>query len=1158
MKDRKRNKSLGCRVGLGALFALAASASAQAVWTGSGTSWADSASWRSGILPASDTSASVAADGVTARQRVEMPASAAAQGLTVRGTLTGGADFVAGSDVEGAGALSLGAGGLSVEAGAGPVVFGTETGERPVRVRSGAASVWNNASGDPVSLMGGLYIGAGVTLTNGPFRVAGPVGAVNQYNQLNGSGGEVALWLAGDITSVGESRLRMQNVPVYAWGAPVSIGPGFLFGRAGSVFYGDAPLSFVNEAGGPSIVFAQYDNQTLYFRGTGPVTVETPIALCSSSAPNNGALGFGAGSGASVTVQAGFTDTLNGNSQTDTSSTYNRGSRIVFPGSGADVTLVGGSEHGWRESETAASLTIVAENSGANFLSLSAGDGPKTFAPFGRRRLTTNQGQTTFLRALEPGLVISNGITLGASCGNDGGRPFGFASEYDFTLAGGYYASGSAAATTVLNMGEGDVTFGGEIRVNGSNSWTLEQGGFHFNEEAVWQSATNRGTLRLNPSRRSVIAGRNEGVGMLELSGAEIVFDYEANAAGKFPTATNNAAALVLQGADLRLRGAWQGRADGVAADAGTRLAAGRNSLYREGGGTGYVDLGALTFENNAAGGMLDLEAGVASVRTPVDGATLLTGNANCTVQQSDWATAGADCLVCAVTNYVPLAEAGSTDHVLVSGSEALTGGKTVGTVKVVAQEPGGSLSIPDNATLRINRNGLLVTGSEDFTVSGGSGASLACENSYLRGLMVHHYGDGLLTLDARLTGHRFFAGGSGTTRLAATNAVSQGYYLYGGRLLVSSPANFTSASVPLELNGGTLVPEADLVLSNRVTIGRSGARLEIPAGCTLTLAGVLSGTTGSLRASGEGSLVLSGANTFMCPVAFDGVRVTLGSQTALSADAAATRRTSAPVFLNGATLDLAGFSPNLSFVRLTGGATLTDSVGGGVLRGYGVDLREGTVDASLGDLESTFYRYTDNPMPVYKRGAGTVTVRKPLLHSGRTQVEAGRLICEAPLQNSPVCLTGGEFWCASEIGGSLNAKAGRIVLGTDPESGESLGTLTVGGGMGLQAGSVLSIGVAADRHGQLVFTDRYARICIDGAELDLTRLPGSGQALMAGIVILRNDGILPIEGAFANLPEGVQLPIGNGNSLVMTYVGGDGNDAVLTMLNHASLFLVR
>lgn len=425
-------------------------------------------------------------------------------------------------------------------------------------------------------------------------------------------------------------------------------------------------------------------------------------------------------------------------------------------------------------------------------------------------------------------------------------------------------------------------------------------------------------------------------------------------------------------------------------------------------------------------------------------------------------------------------------------------------------------------------------------------------------GLSLLNHGDGVLTIDAPLKVSYLLLGGTGPIRVLSTNSVNGTTYLNRGRILLGENG-FLSATSPLTINGATLVPETDSVLSNKITLGHSGAIFEVPEGLELEVRGAIGGSTGSVRSEGAGTLILSGDNTFHAPIYLSNGTVRLGSATALGPDSSVTARLSSPIFLNGATLDLAGFSPNVSFVRLDGGAKITDSVGGGALAGFEYDLRDGIVDVPLNDLTAGIYKCPEHSIPLFKRGPGDVHVLQSLHHSGLTTIEEGRLFVDGDLSNSPVHVKGGVFYSSGNVGGSLNIQKGRIVLGLDPETDASFSTMTIaGGGIGLSDAAVVRISVSGEANGGLVATHPYARICIDQAKLDLNRTRDAGRRLVEGVCLIRNDGHYPIQGEFAGFPESVEQPIGNGNTLVMTYQGGDGNDVILTMVSHTSILLVR
>ena len=1139
------------------LLTTAALSGGQTVWTGEGTSWSEERSWNAGV-----PSSSVRAEFATDAPAVEVPETAAAQGIVVRGTATGGVRFKAAADDAQTHKLTIGTGGIVVEEGAGPILFeGIQTGDRPVSVTTTGAQYWKHEADSPVILAGGLSLGANLTLSNGVFHLGGVIQPANSYVDLSGTTNSALHLLDG--LSASKYQLSLSGINLFVDGAPLRIPSLFKFGNGTTILSGDGPMIFTGGDDGtsPSIIFSQYRNQPLQIRRSGTVDFLAPVALCSSpTGPNNGTIGLMAGSGSQIVLHQGFWDTATGSYDKDTSSAYNRGAKLCFDGVAANYTLIGDSPHGWRTSGTHAATSIVHDKSGPNFVSLSAGDGPKTFGPFGRGMLRTNNGQTTFFRALEPDLVITNGLGADASTGNDGGRPYGFASSYDMTFAGGIDVRSPAMPIASLNMGEGDISFGGEIRLGGKSdsTWTLEQGGYRFLSDSIFTGTNNYGMLRLYPSRPSVISGRSESMGMLDLGGGSTIeLDYASNPSGKFPVSTNNTSALRLSGADLLLAGG-SGLVDSVAADSGTLLRAGRNSISRK-DGEAIVDLGTLAIGSPSAG-TLDVQSGVVKVRDTGDRTSLVLNRGYFTVDRSAWAAVDPDGFLVPLSGEVPFAEAVPGDYAVLTESCTLTGGSNfdIQALRVQADTEDIVLDIGERSGLILRQNGTLVTGTHDVTIRGTSLQPILTSGDYTMGLSFLNYGSGVLTLDAPLKSGFLILGGTGPIRILATNQVNGGSYLNRGRILFGANGILSAAS-NLTLNGATLVSECDSVLSNKITLSTGGCVFEIPEGTTLEVRGTITGSTGSLRSEGAGTLVLSGDSTFQVPVYLNNGTVRLGSATALGLDSSAKARLSTPVFLNGTTLDLAGLSPNISFIRLEGGAKIVDSVGGGSLTGFAYDLRDGIVDVPLNDLTASIYKRPEHPVPLFKRGPGDVHVLQSLSHSGLTCIEEGRLFVDGDLANSPVHVKGGAFYSSGNLGGSLNVEAGRIVLGLDPVTDASYSTMVVaGGGIGLGRAAVVRISVNGESNGGFAVTHPYARISIDQATLDLQRTRDAGSRLLAGVCLIRNDGLYPVSGEFEGFPESVEQPIGNGNTLVMTYQGGDGNDVVLTMISHTSILFVR
>ena len=116
--------------------------------------------------------------------------------------------------------------------------------------------------------------------------------------------------------------------------------------------------------------------------------------------------------------------------------------------------------------------------------------------------------------------------------------------------------------------------------------------------------------------------------------------------------------------------------------------------------------------------------------------------------------------------------------------------------------------------------------------------------------------GSGVTTIGVPITGSGgLHVRGDGRIILTGNNTYRGGTEINGGTLSVSSDRNLGAASGRLRFDDGTLELTADIVSGRATSLGTGGGTIRSAGGTTSILSGDFDGS-GSLRKSGEGSLV--------------------------------------------------------------------------------------------------------------------------------------------------------------------------------------------------------------------------------------------------------------------------------------------------------------
>lgn len=1094
-----------------------------AYWDGTAGSWNTVAGWSTdpsaptpdpASVPGSGDTAFFTVTGVTGLQSVTLDAPQAVTKLSLLSSASGGLRLLGGGTDR---VLSLGSGGIEIANGAGPLTLGSSVSGQGVPIALTANQTWTNGSSSPLTVHNAIGAAGAQTLTlRGPggFRLNGTntfSGGVTLASSTAGIGNNAAL---------GTGVLNANTGTILVEDFPRTIANKVKINNATTFWSGDGALTLTGSGATPSFAITQNAGPTINMVNSAPMKITGIYSLCDANSPNNNPQSPTLASSANLTISAEIWESNAGN----TYNVNNKGAKFVFTGAGANLTLTGTNLFGEGASIGRSTEIVVQPGSGFNTITIGGPGGPgAAITPFGLSAFYSNSGQGFYLKALESGQILSNNVVLGGSTGNDGGRPLGFAGENNLTF-GGSLSSSAILDSAFPNIATGTLTLAGAIS---QGAWTflfLGPGSTVFASTST-HSSTGGAIGKRGPGKLT-FAGSSTSSGPLRLYGGTAVLDYVESNASRIPAGTNAAAALVLGGVDLQLKGGSY--AQTLGSGGGTTLDVGYSRVRRTDGGTSTFALGSIT---RNSGGLADFEGGVASTTTGNTSGILGAGYA--TVGGADWATVSGGSIV-AYASYGTFAVPGTDQNVAHTGNATL-GSTSIKTLKLATSGPGESLSLT-NGNLSLNNGGLLFVGADDYAISGSVNSSIV----YSGGLCAHHYGNGVLTINSRLSGGFVQKAGPGKLALACvTNSYTTMTYLLGGTLSVH--ADGCLGSGPLSFNGGTLQTTASFSTTKNVTLNANGGTFQVDAG-TLEVSGIVSGTYGALNKTGLGTLLLS-SNTFAGPVTVSEGTLKFGHVMALgplnNASAASNRGVS-PVTVTGTSvLDIAGFSPSIGNFTLVSG-TVTDSVGAGSLAAYSFSLESGTVEAVLTNVVVPYASNPSNRSNLYKRGAGEAVIASTCTYSGHTFVDGGTLRVNGALPNSPALVrAGGTLGGTGALALTVNVEGGTLAPGA---SASVPGTLTLGRHLRLDSGAILSIGIGSAGSGKIVLSNPDAKVLLANASLSLTSLPG----VVSAVTIIDNQGANAVQGTFSGLPEGAVFTAG-GRRFAITYAGGDGNDVVLT-----------
>jgi len=541
---------------------------------------------------------------------------------------------------------------------------------------------------------------------------------------------------------------------------------------------------------------------------------------------------------------------------------------------------------------------------------------------------------------------------------------------------------------------------GGNLRITGTSvtslsglnaNWTAFNGGFEISSSAanivMTQALSGTGALTKLGAGTLTLNGTaaNTNSGATNVNGGTLALDFS-----NLGTPTNligASSALNLGGGALSIKANGSGNTsqtfNGVTLNSG-----GGSVLVNANGGAGTtVALGTIT--GTAAGGSLLVGtapgAGSGTVTVTTAGPTNATGIYGGRVVFTDgvnydWAgsaSGSAPYTLGSYTGYSALASSGTNT----ANSRITTGavlspvaGLTTNTLKI--ENPGASQTLDLAAgTLSLSGGGLLVTGSNAFTIQNGTLTGGNGAGAY--DLVIQQFNSGGLNVSASIANSGTNAtaltkAGSGTLTLSGSLATTGAVAVNAGRLALASGAYPIASGATRAISiatGATL--ELNATAGTNYLPADSGQALTISGGGTLVKTGggtmvlCAPNTTETLAMSAGGLIDVQGGTLYATTSNHGSMS---GNQASINIAVGAT--------FNGAEL-------SLSLDALTGAGTYNDGYGA-VITTLGVANGSGSFSGLIQNQQGT--------LSIVKAGLGTQVFSGSCTYGGSTTINAGTL----------------------------------------------------------------------------------------------------------------------------------------------------------------------
>ena len=312
---------------------------------------------------------------------------------------------------------------------------------------------------------------------------------------------------------------------------------------------------------------------------------------------------------------------------------------------------------------------------------------------------------------------------------------------------------------------------------------------------------------------------------------------------------------------------------------------AGASSIVLSPGTTNPLTLTTGSTWSQGAGGTVNLSLGGGTLAVgALTGTNGIIGG-YATINGSDWAAVSSSAVTAYAGYQTTLPASGNNtayNYSIANSNSNMTGSLQVNTLKLTTTQA-STFTIPTGYALTLSGNGLLFTGSNAYTISGGSITAGNGSGNY--DLIVQQFGSAALTMSSAVTNNgsnavNLVKAGSGTLVLANTNSYTGTTYLDGGVLQFSGTSQLGAATTPITFGGGTLQynGNTDDISAKTVTINGGGATINTN-GQNVTFANAIGNNgPGGLTKAGGGTLTLSASNPFYGPFSVNGGTVSVAS----------------------------------------------------------------------------------------------------------------------------------------------------------------------------------------------------------------------------------------------------------------------------------------